>query len=113
MTAATKIIFFDENGEKFFGEGPCRLLKAVEETGSLRAAALSMGMAYSKALKLVKNAEAALGFPLTMRNTGGKDGGGSTLTPEGREFLHKYEAYRDACVQANRQLYLEFFPEQR
>ena len=29
MTAATKIIFFDENGEKFFGEGPCRLLKAV------------------------------------------------------------------------------------
>ena len=113
MTAATKIIFFDENGEKFFGEGTCRLLKAVEETGSLRAAALSMGMAYSKALKLVKNAEAALGFPLTMRNTGGKDGGGSTLTPQGKEWLKQYEDYRDACVQANRQLYLEFFPGQR
>ena len=113
MTAATKIIFFDENGEKFFGEGPCRLLKALEETGSLRAAALSMGMAYSKALKLVKNAEAALGFPLTMRNTGGKDGGGSTLTPQGKEWLRRYEAYRDACIQANRRLYPEFFPEQR
>ena len=62
MRAVTKIIFFDDSGEKFFGEGPCRLLTAVEETGSLRAAALSMGMAYSKALKLVKNAEAALGF---------------------------------------------------
>ena len=24
-----------------------------------------------------------------------------------------YEAYRDACIQANRALYLEFFPEQR
>ena len=50
MRAVTKIIFFDDSGEKFFGEGPCRLLTAVEETGSLRAAALSMGMAYSKAL---------------------------------------------------------------
>ena len=67
----------------------------------------------AEALKLVKNAEAALGFPLTMRNTGGKDGGGSTLTPQGKEWLKQYEDYRDACVQANRQLYLEFFPGQR
>ena len=113
VRAVTKIIFFDDSGEKFFGEGPCRLLTAVEETGSLRAAALSMGMAYSKALKLVKNAEAALGFPLTMRTTGGRDGGGSVLTPQGKEWLKKYEDYRNACIQANRKLYLEFFPEQR
>ena len=113
MRAATKIIFFDDSGAKFFGEGPYRLLMALEETGSLRSAALSMEMAYSKALKLLKNAEAALGFRLTMRTTGDKDGGGSVLTPQGKEWLKKYEAYRDACVQANRKLYLEFFPEQQ
>ena len=107
MTAATKIIFFDDAGEKFFGEGPCRLLTAVEETGSVRAAALSMGMAYSKALKLLNRAEAA------MRTAGGRDGGGSVLTPQGKEWLRRYEAYRDACIQANRRLYPEFFPEQR
>ncbi|MDO4741262.1 MAG: LysR family transcriptional regulator [Eubacteriales bacterium] len=105
--------FRDEEGEKFFGEGPCRLLRGVEETGSLRAASARMGMAYTKALKLMRNAEQALGFALTMRTTGGKDGGGSRLTPQGEEWLTKYEAYRDACVQANRRLYLEFFPEQR
>ena len=110
MKPVTKIQLFDENGEKFFGEGPCRLLEQVEQTGSLRCAAASMEMAYSKALKLVKQAEEALGFPLTQRSAGGKDGGGSTLTPEGREFLHKYEAYRDACVQANRELYANYFP---
>ena len=110
MRAATKIIFFDDFGEKFFGEGPCRLLMEVEKTGSLRAAAFSMGMSYSKALKLLKNAEAALGFPLTMRAVGGKNGGGSILTPEGKEWIKKYEAYRDACIQANRKLYMEFFP---
>ena len=113
MEAVTRIVFLDDGGNKFFGEGPFRLLQAVEETGSLRAAALSMGMAYSKALKLLTNAEAALGFPLTMRTTGGKDGGGSVLTPQGKEWLKKYEAYRDACIQANGRLYLEFFPEQR
>ena len=113
MKAVTKITFLDDNGEKFFGEGPARLLRGVEETGSLRAAALSMNMAYTKALKLIRNAETALGYPLITRATGGRDGGGSTLTTEGKEWLQRYEAYRDACKLANGKLYLEFFPEQR
>ena len=44
-----------------------------------------MGMAYTKALKLIQHAEKALGFALTARSAGGKDGGGSCLTPEGKE----------------------------
>ena len=113
MKAVTKITFLDRNNEKFFGEGPARLLHGIEATGSLRAAAASMDMAYTKALKLIRNGENVLGFALIRRSTGGKDGGGSCLTPEGKEWLERYEAYRDACVQANRRLYLEFFPEQR
>lgn len=113
MRAATKITFFDENGEKFFGEGPARLLRGIEEKGSLRAAALSMEMAYTKALTIINNAETVLGFPLVIRITGGKSGGGSRLTEEGKEWLERYEAYRDACIQANSKLYLEFFPQQR
>ena len=112
MKAVTKILFLDDEGEKFFGEGPARLMHAIEETGSLRAAAISMNMAYTKALKLIRNAEAALGFSLIHRQIGGKDGGGSTLTQEGKEWLCRYEAYRDACKQANSRLYLEFFSEQ-
>ena len=61
MKAVTKLQIFDDSGEKFFGEGPCRLLRLVEQTGSLRCAAMEMGMAYSKAMKLLKQAEAALG----------------------------------------------------
>ena len=113
MKAVTRITFLNDNNEKFFGEGPARLLHGIEETGSLRAAALSMDMAYTKALKLIRNAENALGFSLICRATGGKDGGGSSLTPEGREWLARYEAYRDACKLSNSRLYLEFFPEQR
>ena len=110
MEPVTKITLTDDNGIKFFGEGPCRLLRAVEKTGSLRAAAMEMEMAYSKASKLLKQAESALGFPLTVRSTGGRDGGGSVLTPEGRQFLRQYEAYRDACTSANLALYRRYFP---
>lgn len=113
MKAITRIVFLDEQGQKFFGEGPLRLLRGVEETGSLRAASMQMNMAYTKALKLLKNAEKALGYQLTMRTTGGRDGGGSRLTPQGEEWLRQYEAYKNACIQANSKLYLEFFPEQR
>ena len=112
MKVVSRVTFVDEQGEKFFGEGPARLLHAVEETGSLRAAAMSMNMAYTKALKLIRNAEHALGYPVITRVTGGKDGGGSKLTAEGKSWLQKYEAYRDACVQANQRIYREMFQEE-
>lgn len=111
MKVVTRITFWDQNGEKFFGEGPARLLQGIEEHGSLRSAAISMDMAYTKALKLLKNAEAALGFPLTTRTTGGKSGGGSTLTPEGKAWLSRYEAYATACAEANREMFRKYFPK--
>ena len=110
MKPVTKITLTDDNGIKFFGEGPCRLLRCVEKTGYLRAAAMEMEMAYSKASKILKQAESALGYSLTTRSTGGKDGGGSILTPEGRRLLRQYETYRDACVKANQALYRQYFP---
>ena len=111
MKAVTKITFLNEDGKKFFGEGPARLLREIDETGSLRAAAISMGMAYTKALKLMKQAEDTLGFSLITRTTGGKAGGGSILTPEGTRWLRQYEAYRDACIKANQALYRQHFPK--
>ena len=99
--------------EKCFGPGIARLLHRVEELHSLRAAAISMDMAYSKALKIISRAENALGFALTTRAAGGKAGGGSRLTSEGKEWLTRYEQYRDACIQANRELYLAHFPDER
>lgn len=112
MKPAIRVLLCDESGQRFFGEGPCRLLHAIEETGSLRGAALSMGMAYTKALFLIRHAQDNLGFPLTEKTIGGKGGGGSRLTPQAKEFLQKYETYRDACCQANSRIYHEIFAGQ-
>ena len=107
MKSDIRVFLCDNDNLRFFGEGPCRLLHLIEETGSLRAAALSMGMAYTKALHLMKRAEKNLGFSLTARTIGGKGGGGSVLTPEAKEFLHDYETWRNACIQSSRDLYTQ------
>ena len=110
MRAATSIFLYEDD-VRFFGEGPCRLLRGIEECGSLRASAAKMNLSYSKATAILNRAEVALGFPLTEKQIGGKGGGGSKLTPQAVAFLEKYEAYREACYEANRKLYLEFFSE--
>lgn len=109
MKPMVKVYLMDEDGEKIFGEGPYRLLLETEKAGSLRHAAANMEMAYTKALKLLTRAEAAFGYPLLSRATGGKSGGGSQLTQEGKELLAKYEAYRTASKEANLRIYQEIF----
>ena len=79
--------------EKFFGPGIAQLLHRVEEYHSIRQATLSMGMAYSKAWAIIRRAERELGFPLLDTVTGGKEGGGASLTAEGKAFLNKYDRF--------------------
>ena len=81
--------------EKLFGPGMAELLHGVDEHGSLRGAALSMEMAYSKAWAMIRRCEAGMGFRLLASVTGGKNGGGAVLTENARALLADYEAYRD------------------
>lgn len=110
MRGVSHIYLYDED-QKIFGMGPCKLLHAIEKTGSLRKAAASMELSYSKAIHMIHRAEDALGFPLTEKTIGGKGGGGSRLTEEAIEFLQRFEAYEEACHEAARKLYDQFFSE--
>ncbi len=102
MRPNVRTYLVDDEGNRVFGPGPAELLRRVREHGSLRSAAISMGMAYTKALGLVKNVEAALGAPLTTRVVGGAGGGGSTPTPEADALLAAYERWT-ASVNATSQ----------
>lgn len=74
----------------FFGPGPARLLQLVQTHHSLHKAAAEMKMAYSKAWRIIKDAEAATGFPILIRTRGGSDGGGSELTEDAEKLLAAY-----------------------
>lgn len=79
--------------DKCFGPGVASLLVRVKEFHSLRSAAQSMEMAYSKAWKIVRQAENGLGCKLLSSTTGGKGGGGAVLTAEAEQILSAYLNY--------------------
>lgn len=80
--------------EKCFGPGVAELLEQVEAHRSLRAAAISMNLAYSKAWTMIQRGERELGFPLLVTVTGGRGGGGATLTEQANRLLQTYRAYQ-------------------
>lgn len=97
--------------EKCFGPGVATLLEKVEALHSLRAAAASIGMAYSKAWTIIKNAEAGLGFALLVSTTGGKNGGGAVLTGQAKALLTAYAQYCSALRDFAAQRFEEDFRE--
>jgi molybdate transport system regulatory protein len=101
-------IWFDNNG-KAFGEGPRELLNRVEKTASLHQAALQMNMSYSKAWKLIQTVEKQLGFPFFDKKVGGLSGGGSRVTPEGKEFLRRYEQFESDAKKVIEKTYRKHF----
>lgn len=93
--------------EKCFGPGIAELLELVKIHRSLRKATLVMGMAYSKAWRILKTAERNLGFPLLHSTTGGRDGGGAELTEEAERFLTAYRQFERAVQSYADEAFLE------
>ena len=91
----------DSKSNSVFGRGIANLCRGVREKGSLNAAAKDMGMAYSKAWRIIKDTETALGFQLLIR-----DGAhGSSLTKEGSELLDIYASIQEKLTKESVQLY--------
>ncbi|HOJ42944.1 MAG TPA: LysR family transcriptional regulator [Syntrophorhabdaceae bacterium] len=101
-------VWIDNNG-KAFGEGPYRLLKLIEKTGSLHKAAFEMGMSYRKAFDVIQRAESRLGIVFLVRKIGGESGGGSKLTEEGRAFMEIYERFHKELAETVEKIYKRYF----
>ncbi len=72
---------------------------------------MTMGMAYSKAWTVMRRSEQELGFPLLVYTTGGKHGGGATLTPEAENLLEAYERYCKKVRETAESCFTEEFRE--
>ena len=90
-------LYVDDH-ERCFGPGIATLLTQVRKRHSLRAAAADMGMAYSKAWRIIRTAEEAFGRKLLLSTIGGQNGGGAELTETAARLLTAYETY---CADVN------------
>ncbi|AGB05253.1 ADP-ribose pyrophosphatase [Aciduliprofundum sp. MAR08-339] len=85
--------WFESDRGYVFGPGAYQLLKEVERTGSLRQAAKNLSMSYRHAWGMIKEIEENLGMDIIVSRRGGKEGGESSITEEGKKLLRKYERY--------------------
>ena len=74
------------------GPGKIALLEAIQSTGSISAAARSIGMSYRRAWLLVDEINRTLREPAVTAETGGVRGGGAMLTPVGKQVIGLYRA---------------------
>ena len=87
-------VWLEVDGRYVFGRGMSDILKAVDETGSIKAAASQLGKSYRYVWAKVKEAEQALGAPLVLTRVGGKDARRSDLTELGSELVRDFDALR-------------------
>ena len=83
------------------GPGKIDLLRQVGETHSISAAARALGMTYKRAWLLIDSLNQGFGRPVLETATGGKGGGGATLTMLGKQLVERYaaiEARLNACA---------------
>lgn len=90
-------IWIEANEKILLGEGRIKLLKAVEEHGSLSKAAKSMDMSYKKAWNLIDSINKSANKPVVSKTIGGKGGGGAVLTDHGKKLITIFETINNNC----------------
>ena len=77
-------------GNVVLSEWRVELLEAIDAHGSLSRAAEALDIPYRTAWARVKATESEIGFRLLDSESGGLDGGGSSLTPQARELCRRF-----------------------
>jgi len=92
MTAAHLSIRIDLADGIRIGPGKIALLEAIRTTGSISAAARSLRMSYRRAWLLVEEINQGLRKPAVTTASGGRHGGGATITAVGENVVDLYHA---------------------
>lgn len=80
------------------GPGKIALLEAIRSTGSISGAARQIGMSYRRAWLLVEEINKSLRSPAVEAATGGKQGGGASLTEVGERIISIYRSIQDTAA---------------
>ena len=95
-------LWINQKGGSYLGHGRIELLEHIGLTGSITKAAKAMKMSYKAAWDAVDAMNNLAPKPLVARATGGKGGGGTQLTPYGKEVIAAFKA-----MEAEHQRFLE------
>jgi len=86
----TGSVIFSKTDKEYLGSDRIALMEKIDEFGSINKAAKVLGISYKTAWDTMNTINNLSEKPLFVRATGGKSGGGTTLTEEGRQVIRKY-----------------------
>ena len=95
----------DLDSEDRIGPGKIELLEQIREHGSISAAGRAMDMSYKRAWDLVDEINRICGQVAVEPQAGGKNGGGTMLSPFGEALVARYRKIeRDAARAVRKEL---------
>jgi molybdate transport system regulatory protein len=95
----------DDRDALGFGRGIVTLLDGIEKNGSIYQSTRDMGMAYSKAWKIINQTEEEFGFPLIHR----EGPHGSKLTEEAKVLISHYKEMAEAAQKAADAVFKKYY----
>lgn len=88
-------LWFHKDEQKYLGGDRIALLEKIGELGSITKAAKAIGISYKNAWDLVNLINNLADKPLVERLTGGRGGGGTTLTEHGKEVIRQFSVLQE------------------
>lgn len=104
-------LWLERDGKVVLSAWRIRLLEAIEETGSITAAAAMLEVPYRRAWQRLHEMEERWGIPLVETETGGVGGGGARLTPKATELIARFHRFADGLESEIEARYQRTFPK--
>lgn len=85
------------------------LLFLIADMGSIRQAAMHMGLSYQKAWDMINTLENETGYNVVERRRGGRDGGRTSLTEKGKALMYAFQSYEEEMHTLSQKRFREIF----
>lgn len=97
-----------KDGKGILGDGKWRLLKEIEQSGSISKAAEKLDISYRKAWGDIRNIEQLMKITVVNKQRGGSHGGRTYLTNDGILLLQAYDLFHSEINKSFEQAFKKF-----
>lgn len=92
-------LWLEKDGEVVLSAWRVSLLRAIEDSGSISAAAEKLGIPYRRAWQKVHEMEKRLGVTLLETSVGGAGGGGARLTEAAQREIARFQQFGEGIAE--------------